>query len=367
MKPKHIVLLLIVAAALIVAARWSGGRRLVRSTPAAGQELLPALDLNAIAALEVVGADGAALRLARRDNVWVVTNAFGYPADFEKLRSRLLALKDLKLGQLQRGMALGTNDITRVRLLDARGGQLAGLTLGARRQARGAGPMGGYGPGEGRYVSRDGSGDVRLVKESLDEWSASAENWLDTQLLNIPADDIAAIELRDPAGATVRLDRGAGSLKLEGLDEERESFDSSRAYGIESAFNYLRFNSVADPALDERQTGLATGHQFSVTLKNGESYAARIGDSPAGSSDRYLKLAVALAPATTNDAARAEQEKRVAELSAKLSPWTFLISSYTAGNMTHSRTNLVTIKAAETNAVVTATNDVATEAATPAP
>ncbi len=361
--------MLIAAAVLVAAAMWSNSRRAPRSQTAAGRELLPALDLNGIAAVEIEGGEEQALRLERRDGVWVVANAFAYPADFGKLRSRLMALKDLKMGQLQRGMTLGTNEVTRIRLLDAQGGKLAALTLGARRQARAEdGPRGGYGMSEGRYVMRDGVGEVRLIKESLDDWNSSVEGWLDTQLLNIAAADIAAIEMRDPAGATVRLDRGSGSLKLEGLNEAREEFDTSRSYGIESAFNYLRFNSVADPSLDETQTGVATGHQFRAILKNGESYTARIGGSPENSSDRYLKLAVALAPATTNDAARAAQEKRVAELSAKLDPWTFLISSYTADNMTHSRTNLVTIKAAETNGVAAATNEVAAaEAATPAP
>jgi hypothetical protein len=349
MKTRQLLLLLAIAIVLLAAARWSGSRRRPGPPEDVGKPLLEGLDINAVAAVEIAD-DARTLRLAREGGTWCVTNAFGYPADYQKLRERLIALRDVRIGQVQHGMRLGTGGVTRVSLLDADGRPLARLLLGERRRGGGGRPAG-YGFAEGRYVAREDTGMVCLVKESLDDWRPDPESWMDTQLLSVQADEIAAIEMRDPAGNVVRLDRGSGSLRLEDLDETRETFDTSKSYGLETAFSYLRFTRVADPALSEEQTGISTGHQFKVALKNGETYTARIGISPPDSSDRYFKLAVELAPAETNDAARAAQEKRVAELARKVEPWTFLISSYSAENMTRSRSELVTPKPPATNDV----------------
>jgi hypothetical protein len=353
MKSKHLVLLLVAALVLIGLANWSSRRRQSPAASLAGTPLLPGLDVNAVAAVEIHERDQI-LRLARVDAAWCVTNAYNYPADFQRLVQRLVALRDVKIGQVQRGMTIGDADATRVKLLDARGQALAELTLGSARQARAdAGGMGGYRPSEGRYLSRGSGGEVFLVKESLDDWTAATESWLDTQILGIPPDDIATIEMRGAAGGDlVVLDRASGSLKLAGLDEGTEQFDSGRASGVDSALNYLRFNRIADPALPAETLGFATGHLFRVTLKNGDIYQASLG-AAAGES-RYFSVGVESGPPSTNATLRAEAEARVAAANARLSPWTFLIASYAAENMVRTRTELVAPKPAETNAPATA-------------
>ena len=364
MKSKHLVLLLVAALVLIGLANWSGRRRQSPAASLAGTPLLPGLDVNAVAAVEIHEKDQI-LRLARVDAVWCVTNAYNYPADFQRLVQRLVALRDVKIGQVQRGMTIGDADATRVKLLDARGQALAELTLGSARQARAdAGGMGGYRPSEGRYLSRNGGAEVFLVKESLDDWTAATESWLDTQLLSISADDIAAIEMRPAAdGDAVVLDRTSGSLKLVGLDEATEQFESGRASGVDSALNYLRFNRIADPALPAETLGFATGSLFRVTLKNGDIYQASLGAEADG--NRYFKVGVESGPPSTNETLRAEAEARVAAANARLNPWIFLISSYAAENMVRSRGELVTPKPAETNAPAAAATALESQAAEP--
>ncbi len=349
MKSKHLVLLLVAALVLVGLANWSGRRRRPPAASLAGTLLLPGFDVNAVAAVEIRERDQT-LRLARVDAVWCVTNAYNYPADFQRLVQRLVALRDVKIGQVQRGMTIGDADATRVKLLDARGQALADLTLGSARQARAdAGGMGGYRPSEGRYLSRNGGGEVFLVKESLDDWTAATESWLDTQILSIPPDDIAAIEMRPAAGGdAVVLDRTSGSLKLAGLDEDTEQFESGRASSVDSALNYLRFSRLADPALPPETLGFATGNLFRVTLKNGDVYQASLGAEVDGS--RYFKVGVESGPPSTNETLRVEAEARVAADKARLNPWTFLIASYAAENMVRTRGELVTPKPVETNA-----------------
>ena len=351
MKTKHLVLLLIAALLLIGLANWSGRRRQSPAASLTGTPLLPGFDVNAVAAVEI-SEGGQTLRLARIDSAWCVTNAYNYPADFQRLVQRLLALRDVKIGQVQRGMKLDEAGATLVKLYDSQGATLASLTLGPTRQARSdAGGMGYYRPSEGRYLSRNDDGQVFLVKESLEDWSTVTESWLDTQILGISADDIATIEMRPAAGGdddAVVLDRTSGSLKLVGLDEEKEQFESGRASGVESALTYLRFNRIADPNLPEETLGFATGNLFRVTLKNGDIYNAALGAAAEGS--RYFKVGVESGPPSTNATLRAEAEARVASANDRLGRWTFLIASYSADNMVRTRDELVSEKPAETNA-----------------
>lgn len=352
MKPRQILLLLVSAAILIGLAVLSGKRREAPAASQAGSPLLSGLELNRIAAVEV-GAAGKTLRLARIDERWCVTNAYNYPVDFSRLSQRLIALRDVKIGQVQRGMTLDADRATQVRLLGQDDRPLATLTLGEARQARGGGdePMRFYRASEGRYLSRNDDPAVFLVKESLDDWNTDAEGWMDSQITSIQATDIATIELRPAAGDPVVLDRSGGSLALVGLDAATETFESSRAGGVDTALSYLRFTQIADPSLTEEQLGFATGSLYRATLKGGEIYTARLG--AARDDGRYLRIAAELPPAATNDAARAAAETRVAEANARLEPWTFVIASYAAANMVRTRDELVKPRPAETNAVET--------------
>lgn len=347
MKSKQIMLLFAAAVLLVGLAFWSGKRRQPPVSRLAGAALLPDLDVNAIASVEIESGAGT-LKLARVDDRWCVTNAFNYPADFARLSQRLLALRDVKIGQVQRGMSIDAAGATKVKLRDGRGDTLAELALGAGRQAKGGESMGYYQASDGRYLSRNGEPPVFLVKESLDEWSADPEGWLDSQIVSIPPGDIATIEMRSAGGEPVVLDRSSGTLTLVGLNAAKEIFESGRAGGVDSALNYLRFTRIADPALAPDQLGFATGSLYRVTLKSGDIYTGTVGAEDAG--DRYFKLQVELPPAATNDAVRAAAEVRVAEANDNLKPWTFLIASHAAGNLVRTRAELVAPKPAETNA-----------------
>ena len=350
MKLKQILLLLIVAVVLVGLALQSNKRRVAPTVALAGTELLPALDINKIAAIEITAGDKI-LRLARQNERWGITNAFDYPADFSRLSQRLIALRDVKIGQVQRGMSIDPAQATQIRLLDAQGQALDGLMLGEGRQPKSDDDQTRFYRGhDGRYVSRVGTPAVYLVKESLDDWSPDVDGWLDTQIAAIPATDVASVELRGHDGETVRLDRSGGTLALEGLDAEKEIFESSRASGVDSALSYLRFTRVVDPALSDEALGFATGSLYRVTLKSGEIYTGRLG-AACGDEGRNFRLEVELSASVTNDVERTAAETRVAEANARLKPWTFLIANYAANNMVRTRDELVSPKPVETNAV----------------
>lgn len=329
-----------------------------RPTPQViGQPVLADLDVNAISRI-VLEKEGDAVTLLKQDDRWVVTNAFNYPADFKKLRSAILELADLKVGQVQHGMALPKDDRTTLRLLGQGDAALATLTLGPTREKKG---QGGYSYPDGRFV-QTGSGEVYLVKESLSDFATDAKAWLDTQIASVPAAEISVIEISTPGQPSLNFSKSSGTLEMLDLSDTEE-LDSSKTYGLESALSYLRFNAVADPTLSDESMGLTTGTVYRVKTTKGEIYTATIGGSPAGGTDRYLRLTVGLAPAqpavepaATDDEAAAEAakaaaaekakaraglESRVAETEARLKGWVYLVSSYSADNMTKRRDDLV--------------------------
>ncbi len=351
MKAKQLLLLIVVAAALFGLTTLTKKRNAASADALTGTPLLPNLDLNRIAAVEITDA-GTTLRLARSDDRWVLTNAYHYPADFARLSQRLIALRDIKIGQVQRGMTLDGDAATRVTFHDSAGATLASLSLGAGRQARGSDDdqMRYYRGHDGRYVTRNDDATVLLLKESLDDWTTANDNWIDSHLTSIAASDIETITLGPATNATaVTLDRSAGSLTLTDLDPDNEINNSSRLSGVDTALSYLRFIEVADPALTPAELGFTTGHFYRATLKSGEIYTVQLGNKH--NTGRYLHIEASLPPATTNDAARVAAEAKIAEINAKLQPWNFLISTYSADNMIRTRAELVSPKPVETNEV----------------
>jgi hypothetical protein len=353
MKPSKLLILLVVAVALLALAYRSSYRRHAAPPSGIGRTVLSGLNLDAVARVEIARNAQPRIVIQRGEDGWTVTNLFGYPADLAKLGNNLQTLAAMKVGDLQTDMNLDTNDITLVDLQAASGKPLATLRLGKHYQR----------PGEaawntsagGRYLAVAGDSRVYLVKDTLNDFDGDAKDWVSSQLLNLSQSDIQTIELSSPTGQVFTLSRATGTLQAQGLSTNEE-LDVSKTYGIESAFGSLSFAGVANPALTDAQTGLASPSVFRVTLKNGDAYTARIGGAATNQTDRYVRLSATLAPPGTNATQKAEVAARQKENEQKFGKWTYLISSYTAENMTRTRAELVKPKVAATNETPAATS-----------
>jgi len=268
---------------------------------------------------------------------------------------------------LAAGAALDPAETTVVQWLDASGKVIGGVRLGQTRQAPAREDQPSYGePAGGRFVSREGDDKVYLVGDALTEFDADPKSWVDKQLLSVAATEVETVRLEHADGEKVELAKNGGDLTLQGL-ADNEEFDAAKRYGVGGALSYLRFSDVADPALGDDVTGMATASVYRATTTKGQTFEARIGASPEGSTDRYARFSVTLAPAVPEEvseeadeaAAKAARETRASELAAleqstdalnaKLSGWTYLIGSYNADNMTLRRAALVKEKAAVEN------------------
>ena len=335
MTNKNLVILAAAAAVLGGAAYFCNSGRKIKSSNLNGKPVLPAFDVSEVAKVDV----GGKVTLAATDGGWVIDSLYGYPADVTKIRENLLKLKDLTVGQTARGQKIESG--TKIDLKDAKGAVLASVTLGEQHMSKPRGQavqFGGGGYPDGRYV-KFGDGVV-LVKDSLDAFDGDPKKWCESRICSVPSADVKEVSYTK-GGETVNLIRKDSTWSLEGLGA-KEELDSSKTYSLDSALSYLDFNNVADPKKPEAEFGFATGSVYAVSLKNGQSYTAKIGN--ASGADRYFKVSAAFAPVGTNATENATLEKAVKDFNAKTGKWTYLISSYSADSMSKSRKDLVKAK-----------------------
>jgi hypothetical protein len=336
MKKAKLFGLVLAAVVLGLLASWTGRSRQPQKPAQLGKPVLPGLSINAVGRIEIVQQDRT-VTLANSDDGWVVPSLYNYPADVVKIRENLLALRDLTVGAIQRGARIDSTNATLVDLQDDAGKPLASIRLGDVRTKPNANY--GWNMPDGRSVAANASDTVFLVKDSLSAFEPDVKTWINTEVLSVQASDIASVALSGPDGAAT-LDRSSGTLALTGL-ATGESCDPSKVSGVESALDNLRFVDLADPALSDAQTGMATGHTFTVTTTDGTIYAARIGAAAPNRSDRYLRIAVSAQPVSTNAAEHASVTLQATELNRSVSPWLFLIPAWNADTMTRSRAHFI--------------------------
>ena len=337
MTTKNLVMLGAVAAVLGGAAYFCNSGRKMKAPSVNGKPVLPAFDVSEVSKVEIGGAKK--LTLAASDNGWTIETLFGYPADVTKIRENLLKLKDLTVGQTANGKKIDSG--TPVELKDAKGKVLASTTLGGQHMSKPKGQAAQFGGGgypDGRYV-KFGDGVV-LVKDTLDAFDGDPKKWCESRICSVPSSDVKEV-MYAKGGETVKLTRKDSTWSLEGLGD-KEELDTSKTYSLDSALSYLDFNGVADPTKPEAEFGFATGAVYTVSLKNGQSYTAKVGDK--SGSDRYFKVSAAFSPVGTNATENASLEKAVKEFNDRTGKWTYLISSYSADSMSKSRKDLVKAK-----------------------
>ncbi|MBM4142688.1 MAG: DUF4340 domain-containing protein [Lentisphaerae bacterium] len=385
MKSRTLVILTALAAVLVALAALTSRERRAAEPRELGRPVLPGLQVNDVTAVRIVSPAGTSA-VARADELWTVPDRYGYPADFTKVKELLLKLSEMKIGQTVRaderqlrklrvlppGSGAAAEETgTLVELKGASGAAAANLLVGAphSRTPSEPGAYGGY--PDGTYVSPDNGRRVYLVADLFDDLPGTPQEWMDAELLNVPANDVARITITGPGRKDVRLSRNAESNQL-ALDDlaANEQLDSSGLYAVESALSYLRLEDVADPSLDAAATGLAEPIVFSLETAKGEIYTVRLGTNAPGDADsglRYARIAVAPgeppateetpedkaaedeeAPATDKGRAeRAELEKKVADLNKRLAGWTYLLSSYKAEGLARTREELAKPKEEE--------------------
>ena len=337
MTTKNLVILGAAAVVLGGAAWYCNSGRAVRAPSIVGEKILPSFDVADVARIEIGGAKK--VQLVADDKGWKLQSLYGYPADVTKIRENLLKLTELKVGQVANGKKLASP--ATVDIQNAAGKSLAALPLGETHTSKPKGQAAMYGGGgypDGRYVEYKGK--TVLVKETLDAFDGDPKKWVDTRIASVSASDVKSVVF-EQGKEKVSLTRKDSTWTLAGLGP-KEELDTSKTYSLDSALSYLDFNDVADPKKGDAELGFTTGCVYSVTLKNGESYTAKVGGK--NGSDRWVRLSATFKAVGTNATENAASEKKVKEFNEKVARWTYAVSSYSADNMTKKRVDLVKAK-----------------------
>lgn len=346
-----------IALVLLVAIAALQHRGAKRSAPAVARKtLLQGIDLNAVTAIEVAKGTNS-VGLAKKDGLWRVESLYGYPVNFERLANAVRAMADAKLGAPVRAgnvdpseFGLGTNE-TKI-VLKSGGSPVATVEVGARRA-----PSSEAGWARQHFVRRDGKGDIYLVDYDFRAFSERPEEWIKTQILNVPSDDIVSVKSGD-----VDLKLDGGKWVLADLDPAKEEFQPSEASKLRSALRYLHCETIADGSKGDAQLGFTNAVEYVAKTRDGFTYTARFGGETkegwryARFSVDYKKPAPPSAPG--KDAKQEEKEaykkqldafnktceanaEKAKKLNKQLGGWTYVLSDYEVKDFTIPRSQLV--------------------------
>jgi hypothetical protein len=354
-----------------------------------GDPLFDQLDLNRADAVRVTQGSNT-VSLVRQNDAWKVESLFGYPAEFDTLRTALVKLVDLKVRDVMQGgtahleeFGLGAN--ATVLEVSAAGKPLAKLLLGEHRTGS-EDPSGmGLGPGrDGRFVRLE-NGPVVLIEDNFDSLTTQATSWVNRQILNLTVTEVAEAGVSSTNGTFTLTVEGDSTYKLPDL-QESEEIESGRAGRLHRGLQYVSFEDVADPAKPDAEYGLDKADVYMCNLKNGLSYTVLLGgkaekgryvrisaayqEPAAPTADQAEKLVPQTPPPAEGEAAstnappreelvkkkleelQAEHQRKVDEAKTKLAEaeklksWVFVINSYSAESLTPTRADLVKAKAA---------------------
>ena len=374
MKPRNILILIITAAVLAAAAVFTRKDDAKQKTSAhLGDHLFPSLDVNAVRKIEMTTPDST-VTIARVDGAWVVTEKFGYPASFGRVKEFLLGLTELK-----QGMEVPANDddraslqlldpslasaidkgsaATRLTLYNESGTALTSMLVGKQPEAKapqGPGPMGFGGYASGRYI--DLAGTVYLLSEDLSDVGQATDRWLEKQLLNIPRSEIVEITRSGPDVDTITISRASvdDSFSLADL-ATNEVTVSYRMDNLTGALSFLNFSDIASPSLSLEETGLAAPVLFTARTASGKAISIMLGGKVGDGETRYTSLRAVYEeppePAAADPvdaeatAARLEQhakvQQEVSELNARVANWVYILESYTSDRFLTKRVDLL--------------------------
>lgn len=397
MKAKNLFILIVVLAILAGAAYLTSRSRYraVAPSPLVGTAVFTNLPINDVSRI-VFQSAASTVTVAKVDGVWAMPAKYGYPASFDRVRRFLRTLADLKIGEvvesgaeqaarldLRSPVQGGEKTGTLVSLLKASGEEIASTVLGKTHMRKRAGAAMAEEPGgfaDGRFIAVGGK--IYLVAEPFNSVPSDPMDWLSRDLVNVYSADIVELSVTGPGREAVRLSRpqDAEELQLDGLGADEETV-TAKAASMSSAYGYLRFVDVADPALAAETLGLAKSAAVVCTArtKQGKVFTLNIGkEKEEKNGDRYVSLAVALLPvesspsgaegaketetsapqavtnqpATTGEAAKAdtkpdpkvEERKKleadVAAANSQLSKWIYLISKQDAESFLTERKDL---------------------------
>ena len=357
MKGKTFLILLVTAGVLVALSFLRLGDDKHTGEVKMGDKLFADLPVNVVATLTITDSENS-VTLVKGDKVWQVKERSGYPANFDELRDMVVKLSRLKIGRRFSGspeslarlslMAPSASDASargkQITLKDPSGKILADVTLGQIRKTDSAG-------GGGQYLKKADADTVFLVDGNFQFLKTAPAQWLEKEVLDIKADDVASVtcyagDSRTPVYTLSRPEKGEAARMTP--IPPGSAVDSTTIDQVFDALSPLTLDDVQDgagkPPMGKTDRSrlvyrLYDGRQISIfpDFDGKESYTLRV---TAEASMAATGTVDVTEPASENAAETREDDtikqegtpspapKTAIQLNEELSQWVFLVKQW---------------------------------------
>ena len=334
MSPRNFIILAVVTFVTVAGAVFA-----LHEQPATRQALQPEepvfpllqTRLNDAAKLEVVTAEGEVVLLREEGSgTWTLPGKQGYPARQNGVREVILDLRALKVAEPKtrkpEGFArLEVEDVEAedaqsrlVRVSAADGTVLAEALFGRDRPGALGDASGGI------YYRRPGGAQAWLAAGTL-ELPQDERAWLQTDVVHVAANTVAAIEVTHADGSRFAASRPSAeerNFELAALPEGRKAAAGKTAQ-LGSALAFVSFAEVAPAAEIDF---VAAPNRTVVTTFDGVAVTVELGEAEG---ELWAKVSATLGEdAPEDEEARAAAEAQVTEITARTEGWAYRLDDH---------------------------------------
>ena len=380
MKKNQLLLLLAVTALLVIlgfVALKRSKEGVSTRTSKIGEKLYANFPVNDVAKITVKTAEQSAT-LTRNSGKWVVASHHNYHAKFTQIHDFLKKMLDLKLMQ---NVNAGPSHHGRLELLtpenkegggklvtfyDDGGTELASIIIGKEHMKKPpagqpAGPFGGGGYPDGRFVINPGSGTVALVSETFTSISDDAMSWLNKDFLKVAKIKKGEASKGGDVVFSLSRETESGTLALAGDVPEGKELDTAKVGNVDRAFSYANYAAVAGPKdMDVAKFAFEEGTKYHCETFESFKYDVEIGAKitegehngkyPVRIAVQYSEPAIAAGPEGETPEAKAKREaehkkntadqwKKFKDESERFHGWTFVCDEHTIEEVLYTRDN----------------------------
>jgi len=337
------------ALAVLAALAVVGQRQTVPVTALDGNSaFLPGLmdSLESVTTISIVGANNEPVAtLSRGADGWTIGERGGYRADLTKVRHTLLSLAEAEILEPKTANP-ALHSRLGVAAVDAQ--DATGLAVTLSGPAAPVTIIVGDAAGDyRRYARRDGEDQSYLINRDP-ELGATAADWLDTAIIDLPAERVREVTVTHPDGETLHVfkeSREQMNFTVEGIPDGRSLLYDSVANVMGSVLQNLTLEDV-EPATESAMappiTEFRTFDGLTVTVHGiKRDDTAWIGISatadPSSGADEP-----ASAESEAGDATPARDPlQEAATINARLAGWRFRIPTYKYEQLTRRMADLL--------------------------
>ena len=356
MKTKQLMILIGIVVILALVAilknrKSNAGWRESQSEEAATM-LAEEFDTGSIYAVTIQDNDRS-ITMHRKDDGWKLADKYDYPANIQELMRFIVDLTETRIaqslplaeGQEKEIKLTPDSGAVTITLADKEGKTLKSFLEKETDVSQMPPQMMMYGMGGntpvGRYVSIDGA--PAIVANTFALVDEKPSNWFNSEFFKISDLKSATLSQNATPIWTVSRETSTADLSLVGEIPADKEVDTSKLSAIKSAFSWIRFNDVANPASKPEELGLDKAKVLTVIGFDGNVYTITFGAPVDGK--QFLKVAIAWNGATTRTPGADEKEEdkakldaefankvkdsqeKAKKLNARLSPWIYEVGT----------------------------------------